>query len=44
MKVKVGDLAPAIISQDQDGNGIELAEFRGKSVVLYFYPKDDTPG
>ena len=36
--------APAIDSKDQDGNPITLDQFRGKTVVLYFYPKDDTPG
>lgn len=36
--------APAINSKDQDGNPISLDQFRGKTVVLYFYPKDDTPG
>lgn len=36
--------APAINSKDQDGNPISLEQFRGKTVVLYFYPKDDTPG
>ena len=39
-----GDLAPAIIAKDQNGNEISLNDFKGKTVVLYFYPKDDTPG
>ena len=39
-----GDLAPAIIAKDQNGNEITLNDFKGKTVVLYFYPKDDTPG
>jgi peroxiredoxin Q/BCP len=42
--LKAGDTAPAITSKDQDGNVITLKEFKGKKVVLYFYPKDDTPG
>jgi len=42
--LKAGDKAPAIKSKDQDGNEITLAQFKGKKVVLYFYPKDDTPG
>lgn len=44
MTLKVGDKAPAINSVDQLGNPITLAQFKGKKVILYFYPKDDTPG
>lgn len=44
MKLKVGDKAPAINSKDQNGNPITLEQFLGKKVILYFYPKDDTPG
>jgi thioredoxin-dependent peroxiredoxin len=36
--------APAFTSIDQDGNAISLKDFIGQKVVLYFYPKDDTPG
>jgi peroxiredoxin Q/BCP len=43
-KVKEGDQAPAINAVDQNGEKITLAEYKGKKVVLYFYPKDDTPG
>lgn len=39
-----GTLAPAINATDQDGNLFTLAQHVGKTVVLYFYPKDDTPG
>lgn len=39
-----GDKAPAFTSKDQNGNTISLAQFKGKKVVLYFYPKDNTPG
>ena len=39
-----GDQAPAITSKDQNGNEVSLNDFKGKTVVLYFYPKDDTPG
>ena len=39
-----GQPAPAFASVDQDGKAISLADFKGKPVVLYFYPKDDTPG
>jgi peroxiredoxin Q/BCP len=43
-KLQVGDVAPAFTSKDQNGNPISLADFKGKKVILYFYPKDDTPG
>lgn len=39
-----GDVAPDFSSRDQAGNPIKLSDFRGQKVVLYFYPKDDTPG
>ncbi len=39
-----GQAAPAFSSVDQDGKAISLADFKGRAVVLYFYPKDDTPG
>lgn len=42
--LKVGDKAPAIKSKDENGNDITLAQFKSKKVILYFYPKDDTPG
>ncbi len=44
MKLKVGDVAPEFTTQDTTGKTVKLADFRGKKVVLYFYPKDDTPG
>ena len=44
MKLKEGDKAPSFESTDQDGNKVKLSDFAGKKVVLYFYPKDDTPG
>jgi peroxiredoxin Q/BCP len=40
----IGDKAPAFESVDQDGNLITLNDFKGKKLVLYFYPKDNTPG
>jgi len=43
-ELSAGMQAPAINSKDQDGNPISLDQFHGKTVVLYFYPKDDTPG
>lgn len=39
-----GQMAPEFIAKDQEGNTVSLADFAGKTVVLYFYPKDDTPG
>ncbi|MBP6003831.1 MAG: thioredoxin-dependent thiol peroxidase [Pyrinomonadaceae bacterium] len=39
-----GDKAPDFAAKDQDGNDVKLSDFAGKRVVLYFYPKDDTPG
>jgi peroxiredoxin Q/BCP len=43
--LKVGDKAPAFEAQDQNGKVVKLSDFAGKqTVVLYFYPKDDTPG
>jgi peroxiredoxin Q/BCP len=42
--LKPGDKAPQFESKDQDGNTIKLTDFKGKKVVLYFYPKDNTPG
>jgi peroxiredoxin Q/BCP len=39
-----GDLAPAFTLTDSDGRQVSLTDFRGKDVILYFYPKDDTPG
>jgi thioredoxin-dependent peroxiredoxin len=44
MKWKAGDKAPSINALDQYGNTISLDDFRGSKVILYFYPKDDTPG
>ena len=42
--LKQGDKAPEINSLDQNGNLITLEQYKGKKVVLYFYPKDMTPG
>ena len=42
--MKVGDKAPEFTLPDKDGNSVSLADFRGRRVVLYFYPKDNTPG
>ena len=43
-QLKEGDKAPAFEGMNQDGNTIRLNDLRGKKVILYFYPKDDTPG
>ena len=40
----VGDKAPAFKSTDQDGKPVSLSDFKGQKLVVYFYPKDDTPG
>lgn len=42
--LKAGDAAPDFESKDQDGNTVKLSDYIGKKVVLYFYPKDNTPG
>ena len=42
--MNIGDKAPEILGKDQDGNEIRLSDFAGKNLVLYFYPKDNTPG
>ena len=42
--LNIGDVAPDFSSVDQDGKPVNLGDFKGKPVVLYFYPKDNTPG
>lgn len=42
--MKIGELAPDFTLKNQDGRDISLSDFKGKNVVLYFYPKDMTPG
>jgi thioredoxin-dependent peroxiredoxin len=42
--VKEGNKAPDFTTKDQNGNEVKLSDYKGKRVVLYFYPKDDTPG
>ncbi len=44
MSLEVGQKAPDFESKDQDDKPIRLSDFNGKKVVLYFYPKDNTPG
>ena len=43
-KLQIGDKAPEINAVDQNGNSITLEQYQGKKLVLYFYPKDMTPG
>ena len=44
MELKIGDKAPDFKLKDDQGNIVKLSDFKGKKVVLYFYPKDMTPG
>lgn len=44
LKLKEGDIAPAFTAQTNGGQTVSLADFKGRSVILYFYPRDDTPG
>ena len=44
IKLKEGDSAPQFSVKDQDGNIINLKDFKGKKVILFFYPKASTPG
>jgi peroxiredoxin Q/BCP len=44
LKLKEGDVAPAFAAETNGGQTVSLADFAGRTVILYFYPKDDTPG
>ena len=44
MELNIGDKAPEFEGKDQHGNTVRLSDYRGKKVILYFYPKDDTSG
>ncbi len=44
MDIKEGSKAPNFTGVDQNGKKVSLPDFKGKKVILYFYPKDDTPG
>ena len=43
-ELKEGDIAPGFTAKDQNGKTVSLSDFAGNDVILYFYPKDDTPG
>ncbi|MBT8196318.1 MAG: thioredoxin-dependent thiol peroxidase [Bacteroidia bacterium] len=43
-KLKEGDKAPALTGVDENGNKVKLSDYKGKKLILYFYPKDNTPG
>lgn len=42
--MKIGDKAPEVLGIDANGNEVKLSDFAGRKVILYFYPKDNTPG
>jgi peroxiredoxin Q/BCP len=44
MAIEEGKAAPAFTLEDAKGNKVSLADFKGRDVIVYFYPKDDTPG
>ncbi len=44
MKLEAGSLAPTFIGKDQNGKNVKLNDFEGKKIILYFYPKNNTPG
>ena len=44
MAIEEGKAAPAFTLNDADGNAVSLTDYKGKNVVVYFYPRDDTPG
>ena len=42
--LQIGDKAPELLGRDENGNELRLSDFAGRKLVLYFYPKDSTPG
>jgi peroxiredoxin Q/BCP len=44
LKLKEGDMAPGFTANTSGGGKVSLSDFKGKNVILYFYPRDDTPG
>ncbi|MBD3749687.1 MAG: thioredoxin-dependent thiol peroxidase [Sphingobacteriales bacterium] len=43
-ELKIGEIAPPFSAKNQNGETVSLSDFKGKKVILYFYPKDNTPG
>lgn len=42
--MNIGDHIPAVLGLDQDGNEVKAVDYKGRKLILYFYPKDNTPG
>lgn len=42
--LKVGEKVPAFVVQDQDGNSVKLSDYKGKKLIIFFYPRANTPG
>ena len=42
--MKIGDMAPEVLGRDEQGREIKLSDYRGRKLILYFYPKDNTSG
>ena len=42
--MKVGDMVPEVLGVNEDGKPVKISDYKGRKVVLYFYPKDNTPG
>ena len=42
--MKIGDMAPEVLGRDEQGRDIKLSDYRGRKLILYFYPKDNTSG
>ena len=44
MKLNIGNKAPELLGKNEKGEEVRLSDFKGKKIILYFYPKDNTPG
>lgn len=42
--MQIGDKVPEVLGHDQEGREVRMSDFAGRKVILYFYPKDSTPG